>query len=334
MQEPEQRRTASHRADPPGATSHRATPGNDTDGLTVVTPVGKPGQVAPRLTGPRATHSRAARPTRVGSREWLAITAAAALVLTMFAAAGAFRGSGPRSELADATQSTDFSNPDAGTLPPDVGTVPPVVGDVGVPGDGSPPPTAPASSDPAATAAPAPVPPPAPKTYTAVTGEGCEQKADHGFFRKGFAKDWRLPGKGGWTNDGCRGNVVSVPMSGDARKDDADNVIVWWFVTGAVRRGTCAISPYVPDTGNPSDSAGQPAHYKVYGTSDATGPAIAEFNVDQTRNRGRFVDGDKVTLPGSGRLSVRMVTRGVDFGSGRDGAHLGVSALRVTCAAA
>jgi len=32
-----------------------------------------------------------------------------------------------------------------------------------------------------------------------------------------------------------------------------------------------------------------------------------------------------------GRLSVRMVTRGIDFGSGRSGAHLGVSALRLDC---
>jgi len=104
-------------------------------------------------------------------------------------------------------------------------------------------------------------------------------------------------------------------------------------VTGAVKSGSCAVSTYVPDTGRSSDSAGKPAHYVVYPSSDASGAPIGQFDVDQTRNRGRFVDGGRFTLSGSGRLSVRMVTRGVDFGSGRDDAHLGVSALRLTCTA-
>jgi hypothetical protein len=303
-----------------------------TDELTVVIPTGSPGYVGPRLTGPRAAHSRPTRPTRrISSRQWFAIGATAVLVLVVIAAAGAFRQAAPKSDLADATPASDWSDPDAGTLPPEPGAFPldlasPSPG-VGLPGDGLPPPTAPA------TTAPAPAPP-AVRTYAAVSGESCEQKADHGFFRKGFASDWRTSSTGGWTGDGCRGGVVSVPMSGDARRDDNDNVVVWWFVTGPVKSGTCAVSAYVPDTGRSTDSAGKPAHYLVYASSDATGSTIGQFDVDQTRNRGRFVDGGRFTLSGSGRLSVRMVTRGVDFGRGRDGAHLGVSALRLSCTAA
>jgi hypothetical protein len=287
-------------------------------------------------------HSRASRRARatasarnIGPRGWLTLVASVALILTVTAAAGAFRG-GPRSELADAHESTGWSNPDVGTLPPDLNTTAPATDlpstDIGVPGGDSPPPTG--DQPKTAPAPPVPAPPAGPATFTAVSGETCAQEADHGYFRKGFAADWRLSNRGGWTNDGCHGGTVAVPMSGDARRDDNDNVIVWWFVTGAVKQGTCGISTYVPDTGNPTDAAGQPAHYRVFGTSDASGPAITEYNVDQTRNRGRFVSGPKVKLTGSGRLSVRLVTRGVDFGSGRDGAHLGVSALRVTCSAA
>jgi hypothetical protein len=295
-----------------------------------------------RLGPAEVEHTRASRRARaaasarsVGPRGWLTLVASVALILTVTAAAGAFRG-GARSELADSHESTGWSNPDVGTLPPDVNTGAPETGipstDAGVPGDGSPPPT---SDQPkTAPAPPVPTPPAGPATYSAVSGESCAQESDHGYFRKGFAADWRLSGNGGWANDGCHGAAVAVPMSGDAGKDDNDNVVVWWFVTGAVKQGTCGISTYVPDTGDPSDAAGKPAHYKVFATSDASGPAITEFNLDQTRNRGRFVGGPKVKLTGSGRLSVRLVTRGVDFGTGRDGAHLGVSALRVSCSAA
>jgi hypothetical protein len=162
-----------------------------------------------------------------------------------------------------------------------------------------------------------------------VAGEGCTQTADHGYFRSGFASDWRTRGSGGLTTDGCHGAVVAVPMSGDARRDDNDNVIVWWFRTAPVTTGSCALSVYVPDTGNASDSAGEPAHYLVFRTDNASGATAGQFDVDQTRNRGRWVDAGR--FPTGGKLSVRMVTRGVDFGAGREGAHLGVSALRATC---
>jgi hypothetical protein len=181
-------------------------------------------------------------------------------------------------------------------------------------------------------AAPAPGPPAAPPRprprYTALSGESCPQQSTAGYYRKGWASDWYSRSYGGWTGDGCRGQVVAVPMSGDPNKDDNDNVIVWWFAVGS--GATCAVSVYVPGTGDVRDSDGAPATYFVYGSTDATGAAIAKFTVDQVHNQGRWVDAGAYQ-EGGGALSIRMVTRGIDWGSGRTGAHLGVSALRVSC---
>jgi hypothetical protein len=306
-------------------------------GVQVVVPTGQPGRVGPRLTGRRPAHSHTQPTGGTGGRGWLVAAAAVALLVASVAVVDIARGD-QRSDIRLGNPSglpLRPSNlwPIDGSKPPDYGTLPP---DAGVPGDGSAPPTP--SGDPSSTA---PVPgalpgaqpgaAPPPRTYTAVTGEGCSQTADHGYFRKGFAPDWRTRTSGGLATDGCHGAVVAVPMSGDARKDDNDNVVVWWFKTAPVTGGTCAVSVYVPDTGDASDSAGRPAHYLVFGSDNATGATIAEFDVDQTRNRGRWVDAGRFAT--GGRLSVRMVTRGVDFGPGRDGAHLGVSALRTNCTA-
>jgi hypothetical protein len=122
--------------------------------------------------------------------------------------------------------------------------------------------------------------------------------------------------------------MTAVPMSGDAKVDDPDNVVVWWFrPPGAA---SCAISAHVPATGNGMDSAGAPATYFVYPTTNATGASIGRFDVDQVHNQGRWVAVGAYPAV-TGQLSVRMVTRGIDWGPGRGGAHLGVSALRVSC---
>jgi len=172
-----------------------------------------------------------------------------------------------------------------------------------------------------------PPPPPAAR-YAALSGESCPQRSTAGYYRKGWHTDWYTRSSGGWTGDGCGGQVVAVPMSGDPNKDDGDNVIVWWFSVGA--KASCAISVYVPGTGYALDAAGAPATYFVYGTTNASGTAIAKFTVDQVHNQGRWVDTGSYAQT-TGQLSVRMVTRGIDWGPGRQGAHLGVSALRVSC---
>jgi hypothetical protein len=122
--------------------------------------------------------------------------------------------------------------------------------------------------------------------------------------------------------------MVSVPMSGDRTVDDLDNVVVWWFRVPA--RADCAIDVYVPRTGNLIDAAGAPATYLIYPTTDATGTPIAQFTVDQVHNQGQWVDAGTFR-PASDQLAVRLATRGIDWGPGREGAHLGVSALQARC---
>ncbi|MGC9665949.1 hypothetical protein ACNTMW_05260 [Planosporangium sp. 12N6] len=211
--------------------------------------------------------------------------------------------------------------PPAGQEPPlAAGTAAPPVSD----GTVTPPPASPASPGPGGGASASA----RPARFTAVAGESCPQSDASGFFAKGRARDWYDRASGGWTGDGCAGRMIAVPMSGDPKVDDPDNVIVWRFrVSGGA---SCAVQAHVPATGRALDAAGAPATYFVYATDDATGAPIGRFDVDQMRNQGRWVPAGSYAS-GTGRLSVRMVTRGIDFGPGRDGAHLGVSALRVTC---
>jgi len=105
-------------------------------------------------------------------------------------------------------------------------------------------------------------------------------------------------------------------------------VIVWWFKVPG--QATCGVSVFVPGTGNVKDAAGAPTTYLVYGTTTGSGSMIGQFGIDQVHNQGRWVDAGRY-LAANGQLSVRMVTRGIDWGPGRDGAHHGVSAMRVTC---
>jgi hypothetical protein len=188
-------------------------------------------------------------------------------------------------------------------------------------------------SPPAATAAPGAAAKPAPRQpvrFTAVSGEGCQQNAASGCHRSGWHDDWYSKGSGGWSRDGCNGRVVSVPMSGSASRDDDSNVVVWWFRTTGIQEGTCTLQMYVPDTGNRRDAAGKPAHYLVFGSASPDSSPLSAFDVDQAANQGRWVTGTQVTLTG-GQFSVRMVTRGIDWGAGHEGDHLGVSAAKADC---
>jgi hypothetical protein len=179
-------------------------------------------------------------------------------------------------------------------------------------------------------APPASAPPTTPgrAAVVAVAGESCPQTRTSGYYRQGWWKDWYTRAGGGWTGDGCAGQVVSVPMSGSLSEDDPDNVIVWWFRVPAGR--SCAIEVFVPGTGYVLDAAGAPATYFVYAATQPSGAPIGQFTADQVHNQGRWVAAGAYR-PAGDELAVRMVTRGVDWGPGRTGAHLGVSALRVTC---
>jgi len=103
-----------------------------------------------------------------------------------------------------------------------------------------------------------------------------------------------------------------------------------WVAPATAVGASCAIAVYVPGTGNVLDAAGAPATYLVYATVNATGTPIAEFTVDQVHNQGGWVNASTFRLAGD-QLAVRLATRGIDWGPGRAGAHLGVSALRARC---
>jgi hypothetical protein len=190
--------------------------------------------------------------------------------------------------------------------------------------------TTPPVAEPVVPPPPPPVEQPPPITFTAVTGEGCRQLAAFGYYRRGFGEGWQRRARGGWRQDGCRGDVVAAPVSGSATHDDPDNFVVWWFKPAGIKRGSCTVYVYVPDTGEPHDVAGRPAHYLAYGRVDLTGGVIGEFQVDQPANRGRWVDAGELRFTG-GELAIRLATRGVDAAPGRHRSHVGVSALSVQC---
>lgn len=191
---------------------------------------------------------------------------------------------------------------------------------------------APATDATASTDSPAtPAQPPPVPTYTGVGGESCPQTSTAGYYNHGWSTDW-YSGTGGWTADGCTGGSIHVPMSGNDTSDDLDNVVVWWFLTGPVSQGSCAVSMYVPKTANPLDDAGAPATYAVFESKSMTGTPVATLTVDQTTSQGKWASAGTVTVT-DGQLAIRLMTRGIDWGDGRDGAHLGVSAAKVACTA-
>src|SRR5262249_8620238 len=86
-------------------------------------------------------------------------------------------------------------------------------------------------------------------------------------------------------------------------------------LTRPVARGnaaTCAVSVFVPGTGNVMDSAGAPATYFVYASTAASGSPLSQFGIDQVHDQGRWVDAGGYQAP-TGQLSVRLVTRGIDW---------------------
>ncbi|BFU42621.1 hypothetical protein KRMM14A1004_08580 [Krasilnikovia sp. MM14-A1004] len=314
-------------------------------GLSAAGPYSSAGwSPAGRLAGER--RGRASERVR---RRRVVLAAAAAVVAAVFSGVGlgALTTAG-REDVNDAAATNPAGAPVDPALagypgmpvapaPTSSGTTPPGTGTPRPTGSGHAPSpslsTVPAALNSATTPASRPAPPPAVATFAALSGESCPESADRGFFTRGQASDWYSRSHGGWDGDGCGGRMIAVPMSGSATRDDRDNVIVWWFHTGSVRNGRCAVRVHVPDTGTGKDSAGKPAHYVVHGSDDVDGTVVGEFDVDQPGNRGRWVDTGQFAVT-TGEISVQLVTRGIDFGSGRDGDHLGASAVRVDCRAA
>ena len=163
---------------------------------------------------------------------------------------------------------------------------------------------------------------PAPVTYTATAGPGCGGST--GFVRYGEYRD----GLKGWINhgSGCGSSFVSVPMSGNAQREDPNTYTLWNFNTRPVVTGSCAISVYVPN-GDLTAVGGDPTYYRVW----AGGSTISTFQVRQVAQRGRWVRVGTYHVTG-GRLTIQMLNTGVNWNSqGATWAHHAAATTKAEC---
>ncbi|MGI5507100.1 hypothetical protein [Lentzea sp. CA-135723] len=173
------------------------------------------------------------------------------------------------------------------------------------------------------------VPPPAPgdagraaggaKSFT--TGPGCGGYTSVGSYRDG---------KKGWVDRGdgkCGSTFVSIPMSGDSRRDDSSAYGLWTFAV----TGTCDVSVHVPN-GGLEEVGGNPTVYNVYDRNGVGGTPLASFAIKQVDKRGQWVSAGK--FKASGNLTVQLLTRGQDWNnSGPTYAHHAASAIKADCTA-
>jgi translation initiation factor IF-2 len=172
-----------------------------------------------------------------------------------------------------------------------------------------------------------PAPPPAPAPVVAVAAPFCASGggsiSSHG---SGPGSGWSSNTTGGMTGSGCNGTYYSVPMSGDANKDDGDNWVRWTFTVDSI--GSCDIAVYIPASGNVQQVGGNPTLYTV---NNGNG-GIGSFSISQVNNQGQWVD--EGNFPYSGSISVTMHSRGQDWASsGQTHARHAADAVRATCTA-
>ncbi|MDX3661187.1 hypothetical protein PV646_28115 [Streptomyces sp. ID05-26A] len=157
------------------------------------------------------------------------------------------------------------------------------------------------------------------KSFT--TGPGCG-----GFTSVGSYRD----GKKGWVDHGdgkCGSTFVSIPMSGDARRDDNSAYGMWTFAV----TGSCDVSVHVPNGGT-EEVGGNPTVYYVFDRNGVGGTPMASFAIKQVDKRGQWVSAGK--FKASGNLTIQLVTRGQDWNnSGPTYAHHAASAVKADCTA-
>jgi hypothetical protein len=157
------------------------------------------------------------------------------------------------------------------------------------------------------------------KSFT--TGPGCGGYSNVGSFRDG---------RKGWVDHGdgkCGSTFVSIPMSGDARRDDSSAYGQWTFAV----TGTCDVSVHVPN-GSLEEVGGNPTVYYVFDRASVGGTPLASFAIKQVDKRGQWVSAGK--FKASGNLTVQLLTRGQDWtGSGPTYAHHAASAIKADCTA-
>ncbi|MER7859246.1 hypothetical protein ABTX61_09095 [Amycolatopsis japonica] len=177
-----------------------------------------------------------------------------------------------------------------------------------------------------------PVPAPRAKSvvYEGMAGRGCGGGTQ--FTGVGAYSD----GKAGWVNHGnggCGTSFVSIPMSGDANRDDPSAYGVWTFNTGPVTAGSCAISVFIP-SGDVTVVGGSPSVYRVFDrfAVDKATP-VGTFQIDQVANRGKWVSVGTFRA-NDGKLAVQLLNRGRDWaGSTKTYAHHAAAMIKANCKA-
>jgi len=178
---------------------------------------------------------------------------------------------------------------------------------------------------PAPKPAPKPAPRPVPKpTFTAIGGEDCQHSSRQGYSVVGNDSDWFKKAPGGLAGSGCKGTFRAIPKTGDANRDDPRKFVVWWFKPG-FRSGSCKTFVFIP---NSTSSDGKPAFYQVI-RSNEDHSVVADFRLDQTRNRGKFVSAGTFKIT-NGNFAVKLRNRG----SKSSGTHVTASQVKVSCTAA
>lgn len=159
--------------------------------------------------------------------------------------------------------------------------------------------------------------------YTAVAGWDCTGTSDHGFAANGRTAQWLTVASGGWSQDGCRGTFETIPMTGNARTDDANQYAQWWFQPHGASQ--CQVSVYVPLGAGAADTGATAAHYAVLAGPGGSG--YAEFVVNQSQSPGQWVNAGTFPVRAT-ELVVRITDRGEPAHAGD---RIAVSQLRVTC---
>jgi translation initiation factor IF-2 len=90
-------------------------------------------------------------------------------------------------------------------------------------------------------------------------------------------------------------------------------------------KGHCEIFTFVPQAASAQDAAGNPTVYQVV-HSPTDQRQTGEFSVNQTANRGQWVDGGAFAFD-HGQLAVKLGNRG----TGAGGARHAAAQLRLRC---
>jgi hypothetical protein len=165
-------------------------------------------------------------------------------------------------------------------------------------------------------------------TVTAVVGPGCGSPGTVFTAAAGSA----VYATGGYTGDGCDGEYLSVPVSGNATAYDTSRLTLWTFAF-ATRFNSCQLATYVPNSTDVTRVGGNPAYYYTFDSRYAPGSKAApllSYTVSQVTKPGQWVTGDTFTVK-TGVVTVVLLDAGLNGTPATHGAHVAAADIRLTC---